>query len=235
MKWVFDEFDSRKDETNKYFQFIESIENANAPLLTRVNSSGSLSVIHKIDIDLTRILKANAFLLLYNLVESTVINGIYEIFNSIKSEKVNFQKITTELKRVWLNIKLNHDKTIVKDSIVSQFLILSDEIINLTIVEIEKKHIKFQGNLDASKIHELAKIYGIPNHPKFRKDTIGEAFTEIRNRRNSLAHGDLTFKECGRDFTIQQINEYKKHVVNYLTLVLENIQNYIDNKHYLCA
>lgn len=235
MRWVFEEFQTRVDETNKYFDFISNVESNNNSVVAKRGLDGNLEETHKFDVDLTRILKANAFLLMYNLIESTVINGIFEIFNSIKNERVSYQKVSLELKKVWLNMKLNHDKNIAKDSIVNQFITLSEEVINLTIIEIEKKQIKFQGNLDAGRIYDLAKIYGITNHPTFREDTTGEAFKEIRNKRNLLAHGDLTFKECGKDYTIQQINEYKNHVVNYLELVLKNIEDYINQKNYLCA
>ncbi|MDB5091561.1 MAG: hypothetical protein JWR09_5555, partial [Mucilaginibacter sp.] len=54
-------------------------------------------------------------------------------------------------------------------------------------------------------------------------------------KRNLLAHGDLTFKECGKDFTIQQITDYKNHIIGYLKLMLENIEDYIDKKQFLCA
>lgn len=235
MEWVFDEFKTRVDETNKYFDFIVSVESSNTSVVSRVNSDGSYSEIYKFDIDLTRILKANAFLLMYNLIESTIINGIFEVFNSIKNERVSYQRISTELKKVWLNMKLNHDKNMAKETLVNQLIILSEEIINLTIIEIEKSEIKFQGNLDAGKIYDLAKIYGISNHPQFRQDTVGEAFKEIRDKRNSLAHGDLTFKECGKNFTIQQIGEYKNCVIDYLKLILDNIADYINKKNYLCA
>jgi hypothetical protein len=234
MKWVFDEFQERVDETNKYFDFITIIENHNS-VIADLKSDSSLISLYKFDIDLTRILKANAFLLLYNLVESTVINGVFEIFNAIKNEKVSYHKITIELKKVWLEMKLNHDKTVAKDTMVNQIIVLFEDIIDLAIIEIEKKHIKFQGNLDADKIYTLAKMYGITNHPVFRKDTVGEAFKEIKLKRNSLAHGDLTFKECGKDFTIQQITQYKDHIVNYLNLILKNIEDYIVKKEFLCA
>jgi hypothetical protein len=234
MKWVFDEFQERVEETNKYFDFITIVESHNSTIAD-LKSDGSLIDVYKFDLDLTRILKANAFLLLYNLVESTVINGIFEIFNSIKNEGVSYQKISTELKKVWLEMKLNYDKKIAKETMVNQIILLFEDIMDLAIVEIEKKQIKFQGNLDADRIFTLAKMYGITNHPTYRQDTIGEAFKEIRLKRNSLAHGDLTFKECGKDFTIQQITEYKNHIVGYLDLTLKNIEVYITNKEFLCA
>jgi hypothetical protein len=233
MKWVFNEFEIRSEEINKYFDFVTIIDDNN-PVIANV-IDGNLSSIYKLDSDLTRILKANAFLLLYNLVESTTINGIFEIFNSIKSEKVSYKQISHDLKKVWLNMRLNHDKNIAKENIVSQLMNMVDDVLSSAIIEIEKNQIKFQGNLDADRIYDLAKIYGISNHPTFRKDTVGEAFREIREKRNLLAHGDLTFKECGKDFTIQQITDYKNHIIGYLKLMLENIEDYIDKKQFLCA
>jgi hypothetical protein len=48
-----------------------------------------------------------------------------------------------------------------------------------------------------------------------------------------LAHGVVSFSECGKDYTIAELQQIKKEVVGYLRGILKNVDSYIVNKEYL--
>lgn len=48
-----------------------------------------------------------------------------------------------------------------------------------------------------------------------------------------MAHGIKSFEELGHDQAIEELLEIKEEVVEYLTQILENIRDYLDNEEYL--
>jgi MAE_28990/MAE_18760-like HEPN len=91
----------------------------------------------------------------------------------------------------------------------------------------------FSGNVDARLIKEIADKYGFSYQTDFAKTKNGQNLVAIKSNRNDLAHGIKSFEEVGRDKTIKQLLEIKEEVVEYLTQILENIRDYLDNEEYL--
>lgn len=67
---VKNDFDKKVEEIEAFFKLLDLISERNAKL-TAPDSAGRQRLI-PVDEDLVRVLKANSFLLLYNLMESTV-------------------------------------------------------------------------------------------------------------------------------------------------------------------
>ena len=135
-------------------------------------------------------------------------------------------EITQFLKKHTVNFVTNVSSTpnIIQDIIMQCFK--SDEL--------------FSGNLDARKIREIANKYGFScsigaitledgTIQNFNRDHI----LTVKSRRNELAHGDYSFKDCGSNYTLQELMEIKIHVISYLRQVLEHIENYINDRKYL--
>ena len=89
-----DEFNNRLAEVNKYFDFLEKIESEYKILM---NHSKTLSF--TIDDELLKILKANGFLILYNLIEATILNSIIAIFDEIKVDNLSYEKVSEKIKK----------------------------------------------------------------------------------------------------------------------------------------
>lgn len=79
MNTVIQDFETRVEEVDKYFIFLESLINETTKLA--VSDSAGKYKTQSIDSELAKTLKANGFLLLYNLVESTMRNAIEAIFD----------------------------------------------------------------------------------------------------------------------------------------------------------
>jgi hypothetical protein len=52
-----------------------------------------------------KILKANAVLMIYNLVESTFLNGIEEIYGKLKSNNIDYSQLPEEIQTIWVSNK----------------------------------------------------------------------------------------------------------------------------------
>ena len=54
----------------------------------------------------------------------------------------------------------------------------------------------------------------------------------VKDRRNDLAHGTLSFAECGRDYSIEDLNDIKAETVLFLKGLLQGMKQYYDEKQY---
>ena len=61
---------------------------------------------------------------------------------------------------------------------------------------------------------------------------LSEGFLQT-GRFNALAHGDFSFSEIGKDYTVNDLVKYKNDTKEYLLKVLDEIQTYIENQKYL--
>lgn len=97
-----------------------------------------------------------------------------------------------------------------------------DEII------LSKDALGISGNLNAKKITDICDKHRI----RYRLATPGESLERVKRERNSLAHGDVSFSDCARDLTINDLENIKDEVVLFLTGILAGMKDYYDQKSY---
>ena len=219
MKEVKRNFTQRKKEIETYFEFLEKILNNNI-INWEDNSQERISG------RLRRILKANIFLLLYNLAESSISAAIEQIHLSIENDvDVSFDDIKDQIKIDLIkNLKNNKNP----EKFIKEINQISTDII--TSCFIKKK--LFPGNLDSCKIREVAKKYGFSTFTDFHKTKNGEKLKKVKDNRNDLAHGVFSFEDIGKHYTLPDIKDYKEEIISYLEQIIDNIEKYIDNKEY---
>lgn len=223
------DFTKRTQEIDQYFNFLSSIDRANS--LCNVQYDDLLGQIHyePIDQELLKILKANGFILLYNLIESTVLKSIEAIFNRIQDQALTYQKLSENLKKLWVNhkgkdlkgidsINLNKIRQIMRDAAES---ILINEIAKL-----ETTCVNISGNIDAQEIREIAKKFG------FDEIADGRHLVTIKQKRNHLAHGDFSFTDIGKNYSVGDLISFKADAFDYLNNVMNSIEDYITNKKF---
>jgi len=220
-------FNTRVQEVNGYFIFLEDLIKEKNKLA--VFDSVGKYTIQSLDSELAKTLKANGFLLLYNLVESTMRNAIEAIFDDFRSKGVYFDKMKPQIRITVLQNLQNCFKTSSAKNLHSKISQISIDIITATF---EREKI-FSGNVDAKVIRETAEKYGFSCQTDCSKTKNGQNLLVVRENRNDLAHGIKSFEEVGRDKTIDEMLEIKEEVVEYLRQILDNIQDYLNNKDYL--
>lgn len=226
------DFDKRKLEIELYFDFLSKLDHDKVVL--HFEEKG-VAMQHKIDDELRKILKANGFLLIYNLVESFCRNSLWEILSAINTEKIDLKKLSNDAQLLWIKSKVKAYKDNANSiKLEAHIHTIATEIINNTLIDFQEdsEFIELSGNIDKRKIKELAKIYGFDPVVPPDKEKAGEDLLEIKTTRNNLAHGRITFAECGKPVSIIQMIKYKDNAINYLEGVLRNIEDYITHSRF---
>ncbi|TAF97369.1 MAG: hypothetical protein EAZ14_01190 [Runella slithyformis] len=219
MKDVIRMFQERMGEIDSYFQFLETIATPQAKVILKDGTT------YEVDFHLNQILRANGFLLLYNLTESSISQAIEVIHNDILQKGVEYDALNRLVKKEIFN----HVRKNVK---VDDFI---NDIQNI-VVDIVKFHPQsreiFSGNVDAREIKNLSGKYGFSCETDAQKTKNGEKLMVVKNHRNDLAHGFVSFQECGKNYTIEDMLQIKEEVINYIKGILENIENYLREEKY---
>jgi hypothetical protein len=216
-----DDFDERAKDVSDYLCFLRDLEQGEILL----SKDGAIS---KIDPELDKSLKATGFLLLYNLVESTMRNAIQSIFDEMSKKGVSFDQLKIEIKRIILqNVKKN-----VQECGVNDFVEQIENIVKDIIQSGFNRDDLFSGNVDAKEIKNIAKKYGFSSKTDVATRD-GIDLLSIKKNRNDLAHGVMSFKEVGQNTSAENLVEISERVIKYLRQILENIDEYLVKQEYL--
>ncbi|MDI9334649.1 MAG: MAE_28990/MAE_18760 family HEPN-like nuclease [Cytophagales bacterium] len=229
-------FTERSTEVELYFDFLKNIIDDKAQLIfpSRGQASNASAATKAIPIKLSHTLKANGYLLLYNLVEATIVNAIEDIHAQIKADAlIDADKLVHSLTRQTLDrFKGKGSATI--DQPVNKLLLSHWLDDHQKSVE-NNQHPVLLGNVDAKRIREAADLYGFQVATKTTNTSVataGERLVEVKDKRNELAHGRVPFAECGRDTILPNLITIKEAVLIYLNDVLLSIESYLSEKKY---
>jgi MAE_28990/MAE_18760-like HEPN len=225
---LMDKFNERVREIDVYYEFLHRVTVSKAALIV---AKGHNETKTPIDRDLVKILKANAFLLLYNLVESSIREGITYIYDSVRNDRLTYKELRDELRQIWIQEEVNPEASRLPDSTVKIVRGMVEAVIADGLVLFDPDLIPVSGNLDARKVRELAGRYGFA-HTTHRRTKGGEVLLRVKTERNNLAHGQTSFVECGRDLTYSTLKMTKTQLVLYVSNILRNIDSYVGQKAY---
>ena len=221
-------FNDRKDEIDLYFEFIDFLDN----IEKTENMRKSNHILYNKDVE--KIIRANSLLMLYNLVESTLVTGIEEVYSALKENNITYSQVRREIREIWFNYRFSnaYDRKAHYDTYKKTAeKIITSIMLNEPLI-LDRKATGISGNLDATSIRDVCKKHGIQfNTPGNCHG--GEKLTQVKDQRNQLAHGTLSFVECGRDFTGEDLHVIKEEVENFLSGFIDSIESYYDNEEYL--
>jgi len=221
------DFLDRTKEIDKYFDLLTTLDKSNCNLqYTDLNGSDFIT---PIDAELVKILKANGFILLYNLIESTVLKSIQAIFNKITDSGFRFQELSENLKKLWINNKGSSLKGIESVNVTKIRDIMRDiaeSILADQVALLETSCVRINGNIDAQEIRSIAKQLGFSECPD------GRHLVTIKTKRNHLAHGDFSFSEIGKDYSVQNLEDFKINAYEYLENLMNEVESFIADKKF---
>jgi hypothetical protein len=234
MKDFIKEFNRRVAEIQKYFELVDRIEQLGA---FSTNSITFPSGEYIVDSDLQKILKSHCYLLLYNLVESSIRNGITAIHDVILIDKLTYKDLSLQIKRLWLlndKSKSFRDSYVKKDTVADNLQELIKSVLDDEIVSLDSSNIPISGNLDAKTIQELIHMYGFVGNLGVASKEIDNILNFVVKIRCDLAHGNVSFCDASSQslITWSKLVDHKDKLVKYLTHLLNNIDDYIDKKKY---
>lgn len=184
--------------------------------------------------DFLKILKSNALLMVYNLVESAIMGGILEIYDELKTQGLSYRTVRREIQQIWFSFIFNqvYDKNAHYNSYRNKATEIINAILNDETIALDRKATDISGNLDAEKIRHICDDHGI-QYTLAAECKGGAILTDVKNKRNDLAHGTTSFVECGRDYSVEDLNKIKTQTVSFLNGILDGMKKYYDEKKYL--
>lgn len=217
------EYNKRLTEVESYLSSFKLLDGGSC-VISCTSITGDITEI-PIDDSLSKIIKANGFLLLYNLIEATVKSSIDAVMNAVKSDKCSYKQLSDKMRILWIK---QETKTIT-DVNQSRYdiKVFAEKVLNNVLLEISSNTITISGNIDAQEIRKISEQIGCEIVADGRK------LKTIKDNRNKLAHGEKTFSELGRDISVNDLIEYKNDVKAYLDTVLSKIEDFITNKKYI--
>lgn len=223
-------FDVRASELVTYVKFIALIERDSATLsLPRKRTWKTRPV----DENILRILKANFFLLLYNIVEATIRDGVATLYSAIETEGCSITELSPALRAVWIESEFS--RLTPSTANLDSYRRIGRELVKAVVDDIHPNlnvaALTFGGNLDAAGIRKVCDAHSI-SHKTAPRTKGGEKLLIVRQKRNALAHGIVSFVECGRDYSVAQLSEIQRESVQYLKAILRNIEKFTAKKRY---
>ncbi|HUE94066.1 MAE_28990/MAE_18760 family HEPN-like nuclease [Pseudomonas sp.] len=227
---LYDLFRQRCAEVSRYTEFVEMIAN-NRSVTLAGEVDGVMQSIEggELSRELTKTLRANTYLLLYNLVEATMTNAIDAIHKAVDSDNLGFDQLSVSLQ----NVALSHFKRAIKDN---HGVAIDGRIhpIEVAMARLGYDREKiFSGNVDCGEIKSTAKRYGFQTaDPNLSGRPILRQLKDLRDKRNALAHGRLSFEQCGQDTSPEYLSKVKYQTTVYLRSVLWSVSFYLRQRKY---
>ena len=230
MSPLLESFEARLEELTSYYKFIETIERDSAALSLPTKKTWKTRPVGP---NILRILKANFFLLLYNLVEATIREGFTTVYEAIQTDGCSVRQLSLPLRKIWIDFEYSKLKqsTAHPDSYRELGRKLVQDVADDVRATLDVSALNFGGNLDARAIRRVCEEHGV-SHKTLKQAKGGEQLLVVKTRRNALAHGIETFAECGRDYTVAQLGEIKHEAILYLKAILRNIDKFTAKKSY---
>lgn len=214
-------FELRKSDIEETFQLLEFIvgieSHKNVPLFD-ATTGNTLSI----NQEMQCAFKAEFLILLYNIVESTTCDCLNSIYDAIIDDELSFADVTLEIKQLWRNYLKNRKHPDAEQD---------DAILNPMKVTFEQLAISISGSLDYRKIVNVFKKHGCLVDDT-KGELYGNSFLVVKSKRNHLAHGNISFSECGSGYILADLSRFKMDIITYLEDVVKVAKEFVDNKRY---
>lgn len=178
---------------------------------------------------LLKSMKSNLVIMLYNLVEATVRTTMYKYYDSFNNQKKDYVSAVEEMKKVWIKYSSQEFK---ENRLQKQVFELIESAVDkeyFISLDFEKFHLS--GNADVREIKEILKNHGLRYDEKDFEEC-GGSLSSIKNMRNSLAHGNVSFEDNGKNLAVNDLLEYKKQTYKCLTYLMGIVEKDIKNTEF---
>lgn len=224
-------FNSRSNEIERFFEMLQFMANHRNSHLVSANPTDDSSVTtYVVGRELEKTLRASAYLMLYNLVESTMTNAIDAIHKHIAAEQVGFDDLKEDVRKIAIRGLRKAISSDAPSELLSTTIPISTTLIWLRY----DKDDLFSGNLDGRLIKDKAKEYGFQlaaHDTNASRD--GARLRDVKSRRNALAHGDISFEECGQNTSVDELFSIFHETKIFLKATLDGISSFLNEQQYL--
>lgn len=241
MDLVKDTFNDRISDIETYFDLVNNIELAIGAGGAIFNVKGKA---YRVSPEQQKIMYSGIYLHLYNLIESTI-TLLIEAVERHAAQGIDGQLtlLTVEMRKLYVkSIAAPYDESLSSDKRLEKALLLFEQVLNLKPVEIRIPP-GGGGNWDTQEINRLSSSIGIKlTLPKTLREKVNKNFRNdkgpirlIKEIRNKLAHGSLSFTECGANHVASEFRHLIDIVKEYLLFLINEYEKYIHRNGYKIA
>lgn len=229
-------FDERVGEIKEYMALLEDIESASREGPPRIES-----VTRRITTSQQRILYSSLYLQLYNLVEATVSRCMVAVGHAIQKSNSRPGELRDELRREWVRSTARTHVDMAPDKRLKHSIQMAEALIGLLPIPKFDVDVGGGGSWDEDAIESAGVRLGCelsiqaPTRTAIKRvmrDEMG-ALKLVKDRRNGLAHGSLSFVECSDGVSVHELTAMCEAIVKYLDEALQCFVDFIDGTNYL--
>lgn len=225
---LINEFNERVDDINAYFNILsfEDVVEAykNKPI---INSDQGQQLL--VDNTMQKCMRANAVIMLYNLVESTFCNCVQLIYDAISDEHLNYYQVSDKLRKVWIGLAFDPDWPI--DAIRRHAKDYSDQL-QSSVLTFSDMPSGTSGNLDFAKMVEISGKFNINFGNVPNVEDVKTTLLYLKKNRNDLAHGNTTFSYVGANVSLSELADYRNYTIAFLQHCIGVYNQYVQQKKY---
>lgn len=166
-------------------------------------------------------MKSNAIIMLYNLVEATVRTTMNEYYDHYNSKHVTYTEAIEEIKKLWVKYSSQDFKN---NLIQNQVFQLVEGCIDKEYyLSLDFEKFSLSGNADLREIKNILDSHGI-NYNKDEVQGYGGSLLSVKNMRNLLAHGNISFEDNGKEITTSDLTAYKIQIYQCLDYFMNKVE-----------
>jgi len=222
---VKDEFEDRQSDIDAFCDLAQLIERGT--ILVTEDLEGNL---HEIDISdqLRGIVRSVIQLISYNQVEATMRGCLESVYDHIEDSNVGYDQLNDSFQKSILHGTLKHYQSS-SNELHSKLRQNLNGCIPSASLFIKKV---FNGNVSKDTVHKIEKSYQISiTSPEEAR--AGIDLNDLKDARNDLAHGNVSFSSHGALQTYTDIIEKGNRAHIYLNSIINSFDQYIMNEKYL--
>ena len=229
------QFEDRVAEIEEYIGFLE--------LLDREAKSGPPTLGGQaITTRQQRMLYSSVYLQLYNLVEATATWCISAMSRATAANGAwGVKQLDLKVRQEWLRTNLRTHVPLGEDKRYSTSIAVCEGLLVNRPIEEWKIESGGGGNWDDTSIESVSERVGCALEiaagtrsaalRPYRNDK--NALRYVKELRNKLAHGLISFEESGEGTTVGELVDLKTRTVDYLRAVVRSFKAYLDGHMYL--
>lgn len=227
-------FEERFREIESYLELLDAIEQQVQTGPPRLGKDGPL-----ITADQQRILYSSVYLQLYNLIEATITRCIEGVCVAAANGWYP-SDLSAQLRREWVRFKARTHVDLNYENRLKHAFELFEELSQggpISVLKIEKGG----GNWDDSEIEGIARRIGFelrisqPVRQGVKRAVRNEMgpLALVKALRNDLAHGSISFVECGNGATVADLRDLTDKTAGYLREVVTSFAEAIAAHEFL--
>jgi len=221
----------RADEIESHLSLIEELTEA-------AIARQGIANLRRVEMEHVDVLKSGFLVHLYNVVEAVMT----KILEEVAADVIRYPpaRWSSPVRTEWVRTRAGVERGIESDQRLKRTVKIVDEAI-AGAVNVAFR-VRYEGNWSDSEITKVSERLGCPLQvaPDVERRACDERFQDdlapmkyIRHKRNSLAHGNETFREGARQLGSRDLQRLRRAVVEYMESVSASFTGYLDGKSFL--